>query len=174
MFIARKKAEHEIYGSKLSESSFFYLPSLSTKIIIYKGLLVPEDIKLFYKDLNDPLFVTRLALVHQRFSTNTFPTWDLAQPFRYMCHNGEINTLRGNVARMFSREELMKSDWFGDEIKSILPVVLLGKSESESMERGDIAAIHASSAPRRLHSSFPSFIIALIYGSIRGKLFPIL
>ena len=134
MFIARKKAEHEIYGSKLSESSFFYLPSLSTKIIIYKGLLVPEDIKLFYKDLNDPLFVTRLALVHQRFSTNTFPTWDLAQPFRYMCHNGEINTLRGNVARMFSREELMKSDWFGDEIKSILPVVLLGKSDSASMD----------------------------------------
>ncbi len=134
MFIARKKAEHEIYSSKLSESSFFYLPSLSTKIIIYKGLLVPEDIKLFYKDLNDPLFVTRLALVHQRFSTNTFPTWDLAQPFRYMCHNGEINTLRGNVARMFSREELMKSDWFGDEIKSILPIVLLGKSDSASMD----------------------------------------
>ncbi|MCF8273915.1 MAG: glutamate synthase large subunit [Flavobacteriaceae bacterium] len=134
MFIARKKAEHEIYGSKLSESSFFYLPSLSTKIIIYKGLLVPEDIKLFYKDLNDPLFVTRLALVHQRFSTNTFPTWDLAQPFRYMCHNGEINTLRGNIARMFSREELMKSDWFGDEIKNILPVVLQGKSDSASMD----------------------------------------
>ena len=134
MFIARKKAEHEIYNSKLSESSFFYLPSLSTKIIIYKGLLVPEDIKLFYKDLTDPLFVTRLALVHQRFSTNTFPTWDLAQPFRYMCHNGEINTLRGNIARMFSREELMKSDWFGDEIKNILPIVLLGKSDSASMD----------------------------------------
>ncbi|WP_229669421.1 glutamate synthase large subunit [Yeosuana aromativorans] len=134
LFIARKKAEHEIYGSKLSESSFFYLPSLSTKIIIYKGLLVPEDIKLFYKDLTDPLFVTRLALVHQRFSTNTFPTWDLAQPFRYMCHNGEINTLRGNVARMFSRQELMKSDWFGEDIKNILPIVLPGKSDSASMD----------------------------------------
>tara|TARA_R110000868_G_scaffold29732_4_gene110508 strand:+ start:11479 stop:15978 length:4500 start_codon:yes stop_codon:yes gene_type:complete len=134
MFIARKKAEHEIYGSKLSESSFFYLPSLSTKIIIYKGLLVPEDIKLFYKDLTDPLFVTRLALVHQRFSTNTFPTWDLAQPFRYMCHNGEINTLRGNIARMFSRQELMKSDWFCDDIQNILPIVLPGKSDSASMD----------------------------------------
>lgn len=134
IFIARKKAEHEIYSSKLSESSYFYLPSLSTKIIIYKGLLVPEDIKLFYKDLNDPLFVTRLALVHQRFSTNTFPTWDLAQPFRYMCHNGEINTLRGNVARMFSRQELMESKWFGSEIKSILPIVLPGKSDSASMD----------------------------------------
>ena len=87
LFIARKKAEQEIYNSKLSESKFFYLPSFSTKIIIYKGLLIPEDIKLYYKDLSNPLFVTRLALVHQRFSTNTFPTWDLAQPFRYMCHN---------------------------------------------------------------------------------------
>ena len=134
LFIARKKTEHEIYNSKLSESTFFYLPSLSTKIIIYKGLLIPEDIKLFYTDLKDPSLVTRLALVHQRFSTNTFPTWDLAQPFRYMCHNGEINTLRGNISRMISREELMKSDWFGDDIKNIFPVVLSGKSDSASMD----------------------------------------
>ena len=134
LFIARKKAEHEIIDSKLSESTFFYLPSLSTKTIIFKGLLIPEDIKLFYKDLKDPTLVTRLALVHQRFSTNTFPTWDLAQPFRYMCHNGEINTLRGNVSRMISREALMKSDWFGDEIKNILPIVLKGKSDSATMD----------------------------------------
>lgn len=134
LFIARKKAEHKIYSSKTSESSRFYLPSLSTKIIIYKGLLMPGDIKGYYKDLNDPSFVTRLALVHQRFSTNTFPTWDLAQPFRYMCHNGEINTLRGNVSRMFSREELMNSAAFGEDIKDILPVVLPGKSDSASMD----------------------------------------
>ena len=134
LFIARKKAEHEIYNSKLSESNFFYLPSLSTKIIIYKGLLIPEDIKLYYKDLENPLFVTRLALVHQRFSTNTFPTWDLAQPFRYMCHNGEINTLRGNVSRMLSREALLVSNWFGEDIKSILPIILPKKSDSASMD----------------------------------------
>ena len=134
LFIARKKAEHEIYNSKLSESNFFYLPSLSTKIIIYKGLLIPEDIKLYYKDLENPLFVTRLALVHQRFSTNTFPTWDLAQPFRYMCHNGEINTLRGNVSRMLSREALLASNWFGEDIKSILPIILPKKSDSASMD----------------------------------------
>ena len=134
LFIARKKAEHEIYNSKLSESKFFYLPSFSTKIIIYKGLLIPEDIKLYYKDLSNPLFVTRLALVHQRFSTNTFPTWDLAQPFRYMCHNGEINTLRGNISRMISREALLESDWFGDEIKEILPIILTNKSDSASMD----------------------------------------
>ncbi len=134
LFIARKITEHAIIASKLSQSQFFYLPSLSTKIIIFKGLLIPEDISRYYKDLQDPRVVTRLALVHQRFSTNTFPTWDLAQPFRYMCHNGEINTLRGNVARMKSREELMQSDWFGEEIKNILPVVLPLKSDSASMD----------------------------------------
>ena len=134
LFIARKITEHTIISSKLSESQFFYLPSLSTKILIFKGLLVPEDISRYYKDLLDPRVVTRLALVHQRFSTNTFPTWDLAQPFRYMCHNGEINTLRGNIARMRSREELLQSDWFGDEIKNILPVVLPLKSDSASMD----------------------------------------
>ncbi|MEL6919306.1 MAG: glutamate synthase central domain-containing protein, partial [Bacteroidota bacterium] len=95
---------------------------------------MPQDIKLYYKDLMDPRVVTRLALVHQRFSTNTFPTWDLAQPFRYMCHNGEINTLRGNVSRMRSREELLKSNWFGEEIKDILPIILPGKSDSATMD----------------------------------------
>ncbi len=134
LFTARKITEHAIYASKLSESGFFYLPGLSTKTLIFKGLLMPEDIKLYYTDLMNPKVVTRLALVHQRFSTNTFPTWDLAQPFRYMCHNGEINTLRGNVTRMRSREELFKSDWFGEDIKKILPVVLNGKSDSASMD----------------------------------------
>ena len=134
LFIARKVTEHTILNSKLSESKFFYVPSLSTKIIIFKGLLMPKDISLYYKDLMDPRVVTRLSLVHQRFSTNTFPTWDLAQPFRYMCHNGEINTLRGNVSRMRSREELLESDWFGPEIKNILPIILPGKSDSATMD----------------------------------------
>ncbi len=134
LFIARKVTEHAILNSKLSESKFFYVPSLSTKIIIFKGLLMPKDISLYYTDLMDSRVVTRLSLVHQRFSTNTFPTWDLAQPFRYMCHNGEINTLRGNVSRMKSREELFESDWFGPEIKNILPIVLPGKSDSATMD----------------------------------------
>ena len=94
LFKARKIAENSIYSSELSEKEYFYFSSLSTKTIIYKGLLVPEDIERFYIDLKDSLLVTKLALVHQRFSTNTFPTWDLAQPFKYMCHNGEINTLK--------------------------------------------------------------------------------
>jgi len=134
LFIARKITEHTIIESKLSESKFFYIPSLSTKIIIFKGLLMPKDISLYYKDLMNPKVVTRLALVHQRFSTNTFPTWDLAQPFRYMCHNGEINTLRGNVSRMRSREGLLNSDLFGPQIKEILPIILPGKSDSATMD----------------------------------------
>ena len=134
LFIARKISEHTILNSKLSQASYFYLPSFSTHTLIYKGLLIPEDIKGYYQDLSDPLVVTRLALVHQRFSTNTFPTWDLAQPFRYMCHNGEINTFRGNFSRMQVREELLESDLFGPDIKKILPIILKGKSDSSSMD----------------------------------------
>ena len=134
LYCSRKIAEHTILQSKLSQAGYFYLPSFSTHTLIYKGLLIPEDIKGYYKDLSDPAVVTRLALVHQRFSTNTFPTWDLAQPFRYMCHNGEINTIKGNISRMQAREELLKSDLFGKDIKNILPVILPGKSDSASMD----------------------------------------
>ena len=134
LYAARKIAEHTIYDSKLSESKYFYLPSLSTKIIIFKGLLMPEHINEYYLDLFNSALDTRLALVHQRFSTNTFPTWDLAQPFRYICHNGEINTVRGNVSRMFSREEIMESPLFGDDIKKIIPTILKGKSDSATLD----------------------------------------
>jgi glutamate synthase (ferredoxin) len=134
MFAARKIAEQEVIKSRISESHRFYFSSFSTTTIIYKGLLMPEDISRYYTDLLDTDLVTRLALVHQRFSTNTFPSWELAQPFRYMCHNGEINTLRGNINRMRAREELMKSDVFGDDIKKLFPIVLEGKSDSASMD----------------------------------------
>ena len=134
LFAARKIAEHSVENSKLSDRKKFYLPSLSTTTLIYKGLLIPEDIRNYYTDLSNPDLVTRLALVHQRFSTNTFPSWDLAQPFRYMCHNGEINTLRGNINRMKAREELMKSPIFGDDIKKLFPIILEGKSDSACMD----------------------------------------
>ena len=134
MFAARKIAEHTIRNSRTSESHMFYFSSFSTTTIIYKGLLMPEDISRYYTDLLDDDLVTRLALVHQRFSTNTFPSWELAQPFRYMCHNGEINTLRGNISRMRAREELMQSDVFGDDIKKLFPIILEGKSDSASMD----------------------------------------
>ena len=135
LFIARKISENLIYSSELNQKEYFYFSSLSLRTIIYKGLLIPEDIERFYVDLKNPNLVTKLALVHQRFSTNTFPTWDLAQPFRYMCHNGEINTLKGNISRMKTREELFKSAGISKEDMSrILPIIIPGKSDSASMD----------------------------------------
>lgn len=134
LFSARKISEHSILNSNLAEAEYFYFASLSTNTIIYKGLLMPQDISRYYIDLKQPEVVTKLALVHQRFSTNTFPTWDLAQPFRYMCHNGEINTLKGNLSRMKAREELFKTELFGETLREIPPIVLEGKSDSASMD----------------------------------------
>ena len=124
LYIARKASENLIRNSKLSQKDYFYFSSLSLRTIIYKGLLTPQDIGKYFVDLNDPNLVTKLALVHQRFSTNTFPTWDLAQPFRHMCHNGEINTFRGNLSRMKTREEIFTSDLFGKDMKKISPVIV--------------------------------------------------
>ncbi|KJD36858.1 glutamate synthase [Tamlana sedimentorum] len=134
LYAARKIAEHTIRKSKISESAYFHIPSLSTTTLIYKGIIMPKDIGPYYTDLQQIDLVTRLALVHQRFSTNTMPTWELAQPFRFMCQNGEINTLRGNVSRMRVREEIMKSDVFGPQIHKLFPIILPGKSDSASMD----------------------------------------
>jgi glutamate synthase (NADPH) large chain len=134
LYAARKITEHTIANSKISQAAYFYVPSLSNTTLIYKGIIMPEDIELYYTDLQQPDLVTRLALVHQRFSTNTMPTWELAQPFRFMCQNGEINTLRGNVSRMRVREEIMKSDVFGPQIDKLFPIILPGKSDSASMD----------------------------------------
>ena len=134
LYVARKASENLIRNSKLSQKDYFYFSSLSLRTIIYKGLLTPQDIGKYFVDLNDPNLVTKLALVHQRFSTNTFPTWDLAQPFRHMCHNGEINTFRGNLSRMKTREEIFTSDLFGKDMKKISPVIVPDKSDSASMD----------------------------------------
>ncbi len=134
LYLARRIAENKVWNSDLCEKGYFYFPTLSTTTICYKGLLMPESMVKFYKDLADPEMATSLALVHQRFSTNTFPTWDLAHPFRYLCHNGEINTLRGNVNRMRAREELFASELFGDDIKKLSPIIVEGKSDSASLD----------------------------------------
>ncbi|MFA9290627.1 MAG: glutamate synthase central domain-containing protein, partial [Solirubrobacteraceae bacterium] len=135
LFIVRKELENKIWNSKLSEKDFFYLPSFSNKTIVYKGLIRPDYMSDYYIDLKDADLTTRMALVHQRFSTNTFPSWDLAHPFRYLCHNGEINTLRGNLSKMRSREELFKNDnFFGQDVSKMLPIIKEGKSDSASMD----------------------------------------
>ena len=103
LYVIRKRAESEVADTDLREKSFFYIPSLSSRTIVYKGLLLAPQIANFYMELSNPEVRSALCLVHQRFSTNTFPTWHLAHPYRYICHNGEINTLRGNVNWMHAR-----------------------------------------------------------------------
>ncbi len=134
LFIARKVTERNIRESDLKEKEAFYIPSLSTKIFIYKGMLTPDQVGAYYLDLQNPKLKSAISLVHSRFSTNTFPAWDLAQPFRIMAHNGEINTIKGNRLWMQARESLLKSDLFGDDLKKIFPVIEPGKSDSASLD----------------------------------------
>ena len=134
LYMVRKLAEKEIRDSKLKYKDWFYQPSLSAKIIVYKGMFTPSQLRDYYLDFKHEKFKSAIALVHSRFSTNTFPTWSLAQPFRMIAHNGEINTVRGNRLWMQAREGLMKSDVFGDDLKKLLPIIEPGKSDSASFD----------------------------------------
>ena len=134
LFVIRKRAEAEVRASDVRDKDFFYIPSLSSRTIVYKGLLLAPQISHFYRELSDPAVVSALALVHQRFSTNTFPTWQLAHPYRYICHNGEINTLRGNVAWMEARQSVLSSPLFGDDIKKLFPICAPGGSDSAILD----------------------------------------
>ncbi len=134
LYIVRKLTEKEIRDSKLKHKDAFYQPSLSAKTIIYKGMLTPEQLRDYFLDFKHEKFKSAIALVHSRFSTNTFPTWDLAQPFRIVAHNGEINTVKGNRLWMQAREALMKSEVFGEDLKKLLPVIEPGKSDSASFD----------------------------------------
>jgi glutamate synthase domain-containing protein 2/glutamate synthase domain-containing protein 1/glutamate synthase domain-containing protein 3 len=133
LYLIRKRAEAAVTQSDIRDKSFFYIPSFSSRTIVYKGLLLAGQIGAFYKELLDPDTTSALCLVHQRFSTNTFPTWQLAHPFRYLCHNGEINTLRGNMNWMHAREAVMASPYF-DDIKKLYPVIQQGVSDSAALD----------------------------------------
>ncbi len=134
LFIIRKRAYSEIRASTLDGAEHWYICSLSHKTIVYKGMLLTEQLPRYYPDLNDPAIETALALVHSRFSTNTFPSWDRAHPYRYLAHNGEINTLRGNFNWMKAREALFDSDLFGADTPKILPVVNPHGSDSAMLD----------------------------------------
>ena len=134
LYVVRKRAETVVAESNLADKDFFYIPSLSARTIVYKGLLLAPQIAHFYRELSDPLVETALCLVHQRFSTNTFPSWQLAHPFRYVAHNGEINTLKGNVAWMHARQSVLSSPLFGDDIKKLFPIIQPGGSDSASFD----------------------------------------
>ncbi len=134
LYVIRKWAENKVRESDLEERSKFYIASLSSRTIVYKGLLLAEQLGAFYEDLNDESMVSAIAMVHQRFSTNTFPTWELAQPFRMLAHNGEINTLRGNRAWMAAREQVFDKEIFGHDVDHILPVITPNSSDSASLD----------------------------------------
>jgi glutamate synthase (NADPH/NADH) large chain len=134
LYVVRRRAEREVEESDLREKEFFYVPSLSSRIIVYKGLLLAPQISDFYKGLNDTLVRSSFCMVHQRFSTNTFPSWKLAHPYRRICHNGEINTVRGNTNWMQARESTLKSDLFGDRLAQCMPVIPQGLSDTGSLD----------------------------------------
>ena len=134
LYVIRKRVEHEIARSGLSERGLFYVPSLSARTLIYKGMLTPTQVDAFFPDLHDPRLDSALALVHSRFSTNTFPSWPLAHPFRYMAHNGEINTLRGNINWMRAREALCASALFESDLEKLRPVVVENGSDSATFD----------------------------------------
>ncbi|HUG61499.1 MAG TPA: glutamate synthase large subunit, partial [Methylomirabilota bacterium] len=151
LFILRKVISNRVYAKSGVEDSGFYMVSLSSRTIVYKGMFLAYQLGAYYRDLKDPRFVSALALVHQRFSTNTFPSWKLAHPYRMVAHNGEINTLRGNVNWMAARQASVESPLFGDDITKLWPISYEGQSDTacfdnalEFLVRGGYELAHAA------------------------------
>jgi glutamate synthase (NADPH) large chain len=134
LYIIRKRVEHAVDALPAADRQRFYIPSLSSRTLIYKGMLTASQIQPTFPDLADPDIDSALALVHQRFSTNTFPSWPLAHPYRFIAHNGEINTLRGNINWMQARESLLRSPLFGDRLRSLLPIIREGGSDTATFD----------------------------------------
>ncbi len=133
LYIVRRVIEKKTATVEI-EKGCFYIASLSCRTIVYKGLFTAPQLSGFYSDITQPEFISAVAVVHQRFSTNTFPSWQLAQPFRYLAHNGEINTLRGNLNHIRSRESSLKSELFGDDMSKVLPIIDESGSDSSCLD----------------------------------------
>ena len=134
LYVIRKQAHHLVWDADIEDIGHFYITSLSARTIVYKGMMLAPNLDKYYLDLNDDRVESALALVHQRFSTNTFPSWPLAQPFRYLCHNGEINTVRGNINWMLARRHSMKSALLGDDLDKLWPLIGDGASDSATFD----------------------------------------
>ena len=134
LFVIRKQISRFVRDKKLSGNEDFYIPSLSARTICFKGMMLSDRVASYFTDLQDERMESAIALVHQRFSTNTFPSWELAQPFRYLCHNGEINTLRGNINWMAARKQNLASKILGKDLKKIWPLISDGVSDSASFD----------------------------------------
>ncbi|MBC3936428.1 glutamate synthase subunit alpha [Undibacterium sp. CY7W] len=134
LYVIRKSAVHAIEALKLLHGKEYFVPSMSARTVVYKGLLLADQVGVYYKDLQDSACVSALALVHQRFSTNTFPEWPLAHPYRMIAHNGEINTVKGNFNWMRAREGVMKSAVLGDDLQKLYPLIFEGQSDTASFD----------------------------------------
>ena len=157
LYVIRKRMERKLADSTLKQKKFFYVPSLSTRTIVYKGLLLATQIEKFYRDLNDPDLESAIGMVHQRYSTNTFPTWDLAHPFRFLAHNGEINTQRGNQNWMRARQTMFQHPVFGADIPKLFPVIPEGLSDSAAFDCA-LELLHATgrSLPHAIMMMIPA------------------
>lgn len=157
LYVIRKRAENQIrYSGKVAGGDSFYISSLSHRTLVYKGMLLTAQLRDYYPDLSHPAMESALALVHSRFSTNTFPSWNRAHPYRYMAHNGEINTLRGNINWMHSREALFASELFGDDIKKILPVICTDGSDSAMFDNAlELLVLAGRSLPHAVMMMIP-------------------
>jgi glutamate synthase domain-containing protein 2/glutamate synthase domain-containing protein 1/glutamate synthase domain-containing protein 3 len=134
LYVIRKEIENIVRESGLDQKKYFYITNLSCRTFSYKGLLMPGQVEDFFQDLKDDSVKSALCMVHSRYSTNTFPTWDLSQPFRFLAHNGEINTLRGNINGVRARERLLASGFFGTDIEKLKPVIVEGGSDSAAID----------------------------------------
>ncbi len=134
LYVIRRLAEKAIEASDIVNKDFFYVCSQSASTIVYKGMFLANQLEQYFLDLMDSRFESAMAMVHQRYSTNTYPSWGLAQPFRFLAHNGEINTLRGNINWTRSRERSFESDYFGEHMQKLLPIIVPGQSDSATFD----------------------------------------
>ena len=156
LFVIRRRAENAIRYAGLPGGELFYVPSLSSRTLIYKGMLTPHQVSTFYPDLTDPQLESAIALVHSRFSTNTFPSWGRAHPYRYLIHNGEINTLRGNENWMHARQGMLASEMFGDDLKKVFPVIQEDGSDSAKFDNClEFLALSGRSLPHAVMMMIP-------------------
>ncbi|MEY2409633.1 MAG: hypothetical protein QOF48_2303, partial [Verrucomicrobiota bacterium] len=157
LYVIRKRAENAIrYSGKFTGGHYFYVSSLSFKTCIYKGMLMPEQVDQYYADLRHPAMESALALVHSRFSTNTFPSWERSHPYRYLAHNGEINTLRGNINWMRARQSMMASELFGDDLKKLFPIVNTDGSDSAMFDNCfELLVLSGRSLPHAMSMMIP-------------------
>lgn len=156
LYVIRRRIENAMKTSALSQRSMFYVPSLSYKTFIYKGMLNSDQLSPYFPDLRDATMESALAMVHSRFSTNTFPNWARAHPYRYLAHNGEINTLRGNINWMYARQNMFESPLFGPDIKKILPIIDTAGSDSAMFDNAlELLVLSGRSLPHAMMMMIP-------------------